>query len=53
MNYVNVVYYVYDKDRCNCQVNDVFKLRAGESKYAVLSFCDNYQYTEIKVFDVY
>lgn len=51
---VEVVYYVYnDKNDLVYMVSDIFSLRAGESKYTDLSFCDDYGYTEIKVFDVY
>ena len=51
---VEVVYYVYnDKNDLVYIISDIFSLRAGESKYTDLSFCDDYGYTEIKVFDVY
>ena len=51
---IEVVYYVYnDKDDLAYMVSDIFSLKAGESKYADLSFCDDYGHTEIKVFDVY
>ena len=48
---LSVVY--NDKDECVYQVDDIFSLDAGESKYTDLDMCPDYSYTEIKVFEVY